>query len=199
MVTGESEVPSDSGRGRILSGNDNEALVAGMTSDSSTADIGPFEDILIRPQVDLGAFRRQIVMSHLISKLSIRVDNAPSHGVDAPTLSTVLTKSDHPSVAYMAGLSCAEAFFGRVHKLNDMVDHSAQLYNHTLQSLRRNLRLFSHEMNQTRAYDSLWSTVLLGMYELVSSTGAYNWLEHSRGLCALVSSRAVRHTYRTLC
>ncbi|KAL3952102.1 hypothetical protein ACCO45_013819 [Purpureocillium lilacinum] len=32
---------------------------------------------------------------------------------------------------------------------------------------------------------NLWSTIFLGMYEMVSNCGSSNWLEHSRGVSAL--------------
>merc|ERR1712000_452120 len=179
MVTGE---PNTVG---TYNDKGNKALLAPERSDSSSTDVSTIEAPPISPNFHLGAYRDQIVVSHLISQLAIRLDNGPSPGVDAPTLSTILTNSNSNSIAYMAGLSCAEALFGRVYKLNDMVEHSVQLYYQTLRGLRRDLQFFSSEMSHSKAYDDLWSTVILGMYELVSSAGPSKWLEHSRGLSAL--------------
>lgn len=134
------------------------------------------------------AFKDQLVISHLISKLSI--DSASSGllcGTDAPSMFAVLTSGDHSSVAYLSGLSFAEALFGRVHKLDDMLRHSTQLYSHALQRLRHELLSTNKEVARSRAYMNIWSVVLLGMYELVSSTNFDQWLEHSRGLATLAS------------
>ena len=184
MVTGEpNTVGNYNDKGK-------KALSAPERSDSSSTGASTIEGPAISPNFHLGAYRDQIVMSHLMSQLAIRLDNGHSPGVDAPTISTILTNSNSKSIAYMAGLSCAEALFGRVYKLSDMVDHSVQLYDQTLRGLRKDLQFFSREMSHSRAYDNLWSTVLLGMYELVSPAGPSKWLEHSRGLSALVSTNA---------
>lgn len=141
----------------------------------------------ISPMLHLDGFREDIVISHLITKLAIGLGQRLPRGTDAPTMAAVLLSRNGQSVAYLSGLGLAEAFFGRIHKVDGMLDHSALLYGQALRSLRDDLQLVDQGAARSRAYLNLWSSLFLGMYEVVSSSSLSNWLEHSRGISALVS------------
>ncbi|OAQ71864.1 C6 finger domain-containingprotein [Purpureocillium lilacinum] len=159
------------------SASDSETSFAIITRPSSSVGY-------VKPMLKLDGFKDDIVISHLITKLAA-VGHQFSKGTDAPTLAGVLTASNGKSVAYIAGLSLAEAFFGRIHRVQGMLDHSATLYGRALRSLREDLVLLDRGAGLSRAYMNLWSTIFLGMYEMVSNCGSSNWLEHSRGVSAL--------------
>ncbi|KAJ6441039.1 C6 finger domain-containingprotein [Purpureocillium lavendulum] len=127
----------------------------------------------VKPMLKLDGFKDDIVISHLIAKLAT-VGYKFSKGTDAPTMAGVLMGSNGQSVAYIAGLSLAEAFFGRIHKIQGMVDHSVSLYGQALRSLREVLKLLDQRAGRSRTYMNLWSTNFLGMYEMVSSGGSSN-------------------------
>lgn len=114
-------------------------------------------------------------------------------GTDAPTMAAVLTSRNSTSGAYLSGLGLAQAFFGCLHKDDDMVRQSAQLYGRALTSLRGDLQLADRKEARSRAYLNLWTSVFLGLYEMVSSFGSSNWLQHSMGVSALVSWDIFRH------
>lgn len=104
---------------------------------------------------------------------------------DAPTMTGVLMSQDAKSNAYISGLGLAEAFFGRVQKVHGMVDHSAELYGQAMRSLRDDLQIVDRSAARARAYMNLWTCVFLGLYEMVSTSGSSNWMQHSRGFGAL--------------
>lgn len=137
--------------------------------------------------MQLHGFKDEIVISHLLEKFRIGFAGKFSRGTDAPTMRAILTTGKGQSNAYLSGLGLAEAFFGRTQKVNDLVFHSAELYGRALRNLRDDLQLTDKSLAQERAYMNIWNCVFLGLYELVTSTNASNWLQHTRGVAALVS------------
>lgn len=140
----------------------------------------------IAPIMPLNGFKNDIVISHLMKKLSINVMDDISTQGDIKMMSTVLSSHDECSTAYMSGLSVAEALFGRLYQVEDMVEHSAYVYGQALRQLRNDLHTHK-STDRTRAYINLWSCLFLGVYEMVCSSNPTNWLKHSRGVSALVS------------
>lgn len=140
--------------------------------------------------LSLHGFRDDIVISHMLVKLSHGLGVRTSPG-DAPTMAAALhhTPDGEPSAAFMAGLGLSEAFFGKIHKVKSLVEHSALLYGSALGRLRDDLQKIDQAAVRQRAYQNLWSSVFLGMYELVaaSSSSPSSWLDHARGVSALVS------------
>jgi hypothetical protein len=147
----------------------------------------------------LTAFKEDIVIAYLMTKFLMGPPEAFLHGADVYTTNAVLLTRD-ASAAYTSGLSLAEAFFGRMHKLDDMTAHSAKLYSKALRRLQRDLqnRPAAAALRQQHsggggdaAYLNLWSSLFLGLYEMVLGATALNWLQHSIGVGVLVS--VVRH------
>lgn len=135
--------------------------------------------------VPLNAFKDEIVICHLLERFSIGLGPSMMGAADAPTMTAVLMSQDAKSNAYISGLGVAEAFFGRVQKVHGMVDHSAELYGQALRSLRDDLQMVDKTAARAKAYMNLWTCVFLGLYEMVSTSGASNWMQHSHGLGAL--------------
>ncbi|KAK2608876.1 hypothetical protein QQS21_002589 [Conoideocrella luteorostrata] len=135
--------------------------------------------------LDLSGFQDDIVISYLLSKFSIGFGDRIPNGADAPTMAVVLTGGMGKSSAYLSGLSLAQAFFGRVHNDDEMSRQSVQLYGRALTNLRRDLQLADQEEARPRAYMNLWTSLFLGLYEMVSSAGSSKWLQHSMGVSAL--------------
>lgn len=140
-----------------------------------------------RTRLDLRGFQDEIVIAHLLSKFTIGFGHDMPRGTDAPTMGAVLTSRNSKSSAYLSGLGLAQAFFGRLYKDDGMIRQSALLYGKALTSLRGDLQLANLEEVRSRAYLHLWTSVFLGLYEIVSSAGSSNWLQHSMGVSALVS------------
>lgn len=106
---------------------------------------------------------------------------------DAPTMASVLTSHNANSNAYLSGLGLAEAFFGRVQKVDGMTEHASELYGQSLRNLRDDLQLTDQKVARSRAYMNLWSCVFLGLYEIVAASGQSSWMQHSKGMGILVS------------
>lgn len=141
----------------------------------------------VPPTMQLHGFKDEIVISHLLEKFRIGFAGKFSRGTDAPTMRAILTTGKGQSNAYLSGLGLAEAFFGRTQKVKDLIFHSAELYGRALRNLRDDLQLTDKSIAQERAYMNIWNCVFLGLYELVTSTNASNWLQHTRGVAVLVS------------
>ncbi|KPM38736.1 hypothetical protein AK830_g7839 [Neonectria ditissima] len=130
----------------------------------------------------LAAFKNDIVICHLLLKLSMSSPENFAHG-DTTTISAVLYSPNTTTAAYTSGLSVAEAFFGRLYKIDDMLHHSAHLYGQALQKLREEMQDPSRSAD--RAYANLWGCLFLGIYEMVSNSSPESWLAHSRGISTL--------------
>lgn len=134
----------------------------------------------------LDGFRDGIVISHLLLKFQAIVeDNAPG-ATDAPTFAGIFLAGNRHSTAYTSGLGVAEALFGRMHCDENLIQHSAVLYGRGLKRLQSDLQNMETEEVRARSYMNLWSSTFLGMYEMMTASTPMSWLEHSRGLSALV-------------
>lgn len=137
--------------------------------------------------LNLNGFQNDIVIAHFLSNFTIGFGGQASRGADAPTMAAVLASRDGDSGTFQSGLGVARAFFGHLHHDDEMVRHSVTLYGKALTSLRAELRITDRRVAQPRAYMNLWTSLFLGMYEIVSSGKPANWLQHSMGVAALVS------------
>lgn len=135
----------------------------------------------------LDGFRDGIVISHLLLKFQALVEGNTPHSSDAPTFAGVFLAGNRHSTAYISGLSVAEALFGQMHCDEAMIQHSGILYGRGLKQLQSDLQNRDNEEVRARSYMNLWSTTFLGMYEIMTASTPRSWLEHSRGLAALVS------------
>lgn len=166
-------------------------------------DVASYTEVLAKPSLEgrvaqhgggdpnyrlhLCAFKDGIVISHLVSRLDIGLEGSSLRDLDAPVLLDILTSYDSSSLAYTAGLCFAEALFGHTYKVKDITEHSVQLYSSALSSLRKNLAVMNQNTPTAQIYVHLWTSLLLSMYELVSSTELSNWKEHACGVIAIVS------------
>ncbi len=145
------------------------------------------DDVEVPKCLTLDGFKDNIVISHLLVKFQVIMAGALPTNTDAPTMPGVFLNYSRTSTAYVAGLCVAEALFGRVHSDEDMMHHSALLYGTALKNLRTDLEHIDRDEVRSRSYMNLWSSVFLGMYELMTASTPLSWLEHSRGLSALAS------------
>lgn len=150
----------------------------------STCDSPP--DIRIAPTLKLDGFRDGIVISHLLLKFQAIVEGNESRATDAPTFAGVFFSGDRQSTAYISGLGVAEALFGQMHCDESLIQHSAILYGRALKRLQSDLQNIQKDSVRARSYMNLWSSTFLGIYELMTASTPMSWLEHSRGLAALV-------------
>lgn len=166
---------------------ENQTLVPGKYAFHGSSACDFISDLRIPPTLMLDGFRNGIVISHLLLKFqAIVAGNRPAE-TDAPTFAAVFLSGDCQSTPYIAGLSVAEALFGRIHCDDDMIQHSAILYGQSLKMLRNDIQNIDEEEARARSYLNLWTSTFLGVYELITASNPTGWLEHARGLAALVS------------
>ncbi|TQV94854.1 C6 finger domain-containing protein [Cordyceps javanica] len=145
-------------------------------------------DSRIPPMMKLDGFRDGIVISHLLVKFQAIIEGNTPESTDAPTFTDIFLVGNHQSTAYISGLSVAEALFGRLHGDDALIQHSAILYGRGLKRLQFDLQNIEKEEIRAHSYMNLWSSIFLGMYEMMTASTPMNWLEHSRGLSALMQS-----------
>jgi hypothetical protein len=104
--------------------------------------------------------------------------------------SSALERPTQPAPAYISALSVAKALFGRIHNQHQMLSEAAHLYGQALQRLRDDIESLPTATEGQRL-ESLWSSLLLGMYEMISTSGEADWLQHSLGVAALVSQPTI--------
>lgn len=153
-------------------------------------------DLRIPPTLMLDGFRDGIVISHLMLKFQAIVAGNRPADTDAPTFAAVFLSGDCQSTPYIAGLSVAEALFGRMHCDDDMIQHSAILYGQSLKRLRKDIQNIDKDEARARSYMNLWTSTFLGVYEVMTASNPTGWLEHARGLAALVR---LMHTHVHSC
>ena len=160
-----------------------------FTSSSTSMIISPAvhgRTSVPRP-LNLYAFQNEYVFCHLLEHFDLDFGNKFSTATDVPALINIITRGRWQfSSAYISALALAEAFFGRVHKVEEMIYRSMQLYGQALYSLQRDLQRLGSKPGKL-AYVHLYTGVLLGLYELVCPASENGWRQHSSGISALVS------------
>lgn len=171
----------------------------------------PGQDVAVRDShivpaaMSMIAFADEIVIAHLMSQMAMSPRDIPSSSSTITNPSPqdlVLTSHRQPTppAAYISALSVAKALFGRINNQQQMMRDATQLYGQALQCLRDNIEsLPSGEDTNTdsgRPLESLWSSLFLGMYEMISTSGSADWLQHSLGVAALVSLKYT-HDFET--
>lgn len=144
------------------------------------------QDIKVPAFKTVGGFKDNIVISHLLVKFQVIMAGALPRNTDAPTIPAIFFNNNRTTTAYTSGLSVAEALFARLHGDEDMLCHSAMLYGTALKRLRGDIQQIEQDEVKARSYMNLWSSVFLRLYELMTASTPTSWLEHSRGLSALV-------------
>ena len=140
----------------------------------------------ISPVVPLTGFKDNIVISHLVSNLRIGMEQNPESSNDAPTMRSAMESFGGQTAAYISGLGVAEAYFSRIHKVDDMLLHSGVLHGQALRRLRVDLDSLDESVDKSSVFLSLWTAYFLSLYELVASSSTSRWLQHVQGVSALV-------------
>ncbi|KAF7556221.1 hypothetical protein G7046_g6366 [Stylonectria norvegica] len=148
-TSGDDVVKSKSGDASLLS------TVTAIDSDVSTAILRARHTVFDVPStLSLVAFKNSIVISHFMANFMINSPENSAHS-DPMTVSAILYNSNASPAAYTSGLSVAEAFFGRLHRIDEMAEQSAQHYSQALRKLREELQGVGQ--SASRLYANLWA------------------------------------------
>ena len=138
--------------------------------------------------IPLNAFQEDMVISHLLAKLYRPPTCIAPRSSGDTGLIDVLIYGNRRSAAHVAMLSVGQAFFGRVIGLSHMVTESRLRYVEALHCIQKELAASSHLARGSMQWlTGLWCCSFLGMYEMICSSSSTAWIQHSRGLAALVS------------
>jgi hypothetical protein len=129
------------------------------------------------------AFADEIAISHLMSQMAMSPGDIPKYKASSTPLQEP-GHSSHPA-AYTSALSVAKALFGRMNQQQQMIDQAAQLYGQALRYLRDAIEGLHAARYPAQPLESLWSSLFLGMYEMISISSSADWLHHSLGVAAL--------------
>jgi hypothetical protein len=138
--------------------------------------------------ISLNGFQEDIVISHLIAKLYRPPSETIAQLSGDAGLLHVVVRDHRRSSAYVAMLCVGQAFFGRVHSIGHMVDASRSHYIKALHQIQHELAASERIIRGSMQWHmGLWCCSFLGMYEMICSSSSTAWIQHSRGLAALVS------------
>ena len=171
--------PSQSRRGKSNHGYKADAPVV-------VSYVNPQNEPLCN-SLHLGAFKENILISHLLMKMSIEFSSSTSPGYndDAPWMLHALQRSSSSSTPYTSILALAAAFFGRVNQEKTISDSGARTYGKALRQLKSDLE----EAKKAEMYlSNTLSSLLLSIYELVACSHTSGWLQHFNGIGTLVST-----------
>lgn len=138
--------------------------------------------------IPLNAFQEDIIISHLLAKLYKSPTSTVEQGPGDTELINVLAYGNRRSAAHVAIMSVGKAFFGRVNNLGRMVTESRSHYLEALHRVQDELSVSCYlDKGSLQWLTVLWCCSFLGMYEMMCSSSSTAWIQHSRGLAALVS------------
>jgi hypothetical protein len=141
----------------------------------------------------LDGFQDDVVISHLLAKLYRQSSETIAQVSGDAGLLDVLVRDHRRSAAYVAMLGVGQAFFGRVHGIDHMVDASRSRYVKALRQIQDELATSEQIARGSMQWHmGLWCCSFLGMYEMICSSSSTAWIQHSRGLAALVSLPQLR-------
>ncbi|PON23755.1 hypothetical protein TGAM01_v207402 [Trichoderma gamsii] len=128
-----------------------------------------------------------IFTNHLIMSLFIPFQG--SNTVPSPSLSLWLLSSILPSsknqAPQLAVRACAAAYFGKIHRQCSAAERGTVLYTQALRQLQK--ELFDSE--QVLKTDTLSATLLLALFEMITSKDMNGWLSHFLGVGHLIKFR----------
>lgn len=124
-------------------------------------------------------------MSHLIKSLFTVFqgsDAATRPNVSPWLMSSILPNNAHHT-PHLAVRACAAAYFGKIHHQWPAVERGTLLYTQALCELRKEL-VDSDKVLRT---ETLSTTLLLALFEMITSKDVTGWLNHFLGVGHLVS------------
>lgn len=131
-----------------------------------------------------------VFTTHLIMSLFIPFKG--SNTVPNPSLSLWLMSSilpsNHNQAPQLAVRACAAAYFGKINRQCSAVERGTVLYTQALRQLQK--ELFNSE--QVLKTDTLSATLLLALFEMITSKDMNGWLSHFLGVGHLVSCFLVK-------
>lgn len=123
--------------------------------------------------------------THLIMSLFIPFQG--NNTVPGPSLSLWLMSSilpsNHTQAPQLAVRACAAAYFGKIHRQCSAAERGTVLYTKALRQVQK--ELFDSE--QVLKTDTLSATLLLALFEMITSKDMNGWLSHFLGVGHLVS------------
>jgi hypothetical protein len=162
----------------FIDGLSNSEIQADSTEQG---DISQETPLLPAPSLD----EDNVFTTHLIKSLFI-----PSQGsnkVPSPSLSLWLLSSILPSspknAPQLAVRACAAAYFGKIQRQVSAVEKGTVLYTKALRQLQREL----FDSKQVFRTDTLSATLLLALFEMITSKDMNGWVSHFLGVGHLVS------------
>jgi hypothetical protein len=126
-----------------------------------------------------------IFTTHLIMSLFIPFQGSntmPSPSLSLWLMSSILP-SNHNQAPQLAVRACAAAYFGKIHRQCSASERGTVLYTQALRQLQKEL-FDSEEVLKT---DTLSATLLLALFEMITSKDMNGWLSHFLGVGHLVS------------
>ncbi|KAL5089133.1 hypothetical protein Trisim1_005986 [Trichoderma cf. simile WF8] len=132
-----------------------------------------------------------LFLNHLIRSLftASQVESSTSKSRVSPWLIASIRATNHNRIPDLAIRACAAVYFGKTHSQSSAVERGAKLYTHVLRELRKELI----DSERVRHSDTLVTTILLALYEMISFSDIDGWLSHFLGIGHLV-----RHYTETL-
>lgn len=132
-----------------------------------------------------------LFLNYLIRSLftASQVEISTSKSSVSPWLTASIRATNHSRIPDLAIRACAAMYFGKTHCQLSAVERGAKLYTHVLRELRKELI----DSERVRHTDTLVTTLLLALYEMISFSDMNGWLSHCLGIGHLV-----RHYIETL-
>lgn len=132
-----------------------------------------------------------LFLNYLIRSLftASQVEISTSKSSVSPWLIASIRATNHNRIPDLAIRACAAVYFGKTHCQLAAVERGAKLYTHVLRELRKELI----DIERVRHTDTLVTTILLALYEMISFSDINGWLSHFLGIGQLV-----RHYMETL-
>ncbi|KAL7932968.1 hypothetical protein V8C35DRAFT_66971 [Trichoderma chlorosporum] len=132
-----------------------------------------------------------LFLNYLIRSLftASQVEVSTSRSSVSPWLIASIQATNHNRIPDLAIRACAAVYFGRAHCQLSAVERGAKLYTHVLRELRKEL------INPERVWhtDTLVTTLLLALYEMISFSDMNGWLSHFLGIGHLIKFRGAQN------
>lgn len=148
----------------------------------NNSDAGSKEEMSLVPAPSLD--EDNVFVTHLIMNLFTAfqgTNTAPSPNI-SPWLMSSFLPGNHNQAPQLAVRACAAAYFGKIHRQYSAVERGTVLYTQALRQLQK--ELFDSE--QVLKTDTLSATLLLALFEMITSKDMNGWSSHFLGIGHLV-------------
>ncbi|KAL6890872.1 hypothetical protein GGI43DRAFT_415005 [Trichoderma evansii] len=128
-----------------------------------------------------------VFTTHLIMNLFTAFqgsNTAPSPSISPWLMSSIMPSSQNQA-PQLAVRACAAAYFGKIHRQCSAAERGTVLYTQALCQLQK--ELFDSE--QVLKTDTLSATLLLALFEMITSKDMNGWLSHFLGIGHLIKFR----------